>query len=106
MRGGFGSKVHSVTDGHGLPLGFCLSPGQSAEIKYATTALAMVSIPTPSGRHRTRPAHLAADKAYSSRAFRAEIREAKGVSHEQAVELASKFQGTQNRTAKVEQVTV
>jgi len=63
-----------VTDGHGLPLGFCLSPGQSAEIKYATTALAMVRIPTPSGRHRTRPAHLAADKAYSSRAFRAELR--------------------------------
>lgn len=30
----------------------------------------------------------------------------KGFSHEQAVELASKFQGRQNRTAKVEQVTV
>lgn len=40
-RGGFGSKIHLVTDGHGLPLSFCLSPGQSAEISYATSALAM-----------------------------------------------------------------
>lgn len=37
-------------------------------------ALAMVRIPTSSGRYRTRPAHLAADKAYSSRALRAELR--------------------------------
>ena len=73
-RGGFGSKIHLVTDGNGLPLGFCLSPGQSAEIRYATSALAMARIPTSSGRYRTRPAHLAADKAYSSRALRAELR--------------------------------
>lgn len=73
-RGGFGSKIHLVTDGHGLPLSFCLSPGQSAEISYATSALAMARIPTSSGRYRTRPAHLAADKAYSSKAFRAELR--------------------------------
>jgi hypothetical protein len=36
--------------------------------------LAMARIPTSSGRYRTRPAHLAADKAYSSKAFRAELR--------------------------------
>jgi len=76
-RGGFGTKILLVTDGNGLPLGFCLSPGQSAEIKYATTALAMVRIPTPSGRYRTRPNHLAADKAYSSKAFRAELKRRK-----------------------------
>lgn len=70
----FCSKIHLVTDGNGLPLGFCLSPGQSAEIRYATSALAMARIPTSSGRYRTRPAHLAADKAYSSRALRAELR--------------------------------
>jgi transposase len=73
-RGCFGRKIHLVTDGNGLPLGFCLSPGQSAEIRYATSALAMARIPTSSGRYRTRPAHLAADKAYSSRALRAELR--------------------------------
>jgi hypothetical protein len=39
--GGFGSKIHLVTDGNGLPLGFCLSQGQSAKIRYATSALAM-----------------------------------------------------------------
>lgn len=76
-RGGFGSKVHLVTDGNGLPLGFCLSPGQSAEIRYATSALVMARIPTSSGRYRTQPTHLAADKAYSSRALRAELRRRK-----------------------------
>lgn len=76
-RGGFGSKIHLVTDGNGLPLGFCLSPGQSAEIRYATSALAMARIPTSSGHYRTRPTHLAADKAYSSRALRAEFRRRK-----------------------------
>lgn len=76
-RGGFGSKIHLVTDGNGLPLGFCLSPGQSAEIRYATSALAMARIPTSSGRYRTRPTHLAADKAYSSRALRAELQRRK-----------------------------
>jgi transposase len=73
-RGGFGGKIHLVTDGNGLPLGFCLSPGQSAEIRYAISALAMARIPTSLGRYRTRPAHLAADKAYSSRALWAELR--------------------------------
>lgn len=76
-RGGFGSKIHLVTDGNGLPLGFSLSPGQSAEIRYATSALAMARIPTSSGHYRTRPTHLAADKAYSSRALRAELRRRK-----------------------------
>ncbi len=73
-RGGVGSKIHLVTDGNGLPLGFCLSPGQSAEISYATSALAMARIPTSSGRYRTLPTHLPAAKAYSSRALRAELR--------------------------------
>ena len=54
FAGGFGSKIHLVTDGHGLPLSFCPSPGQSAEISYATSALAMARIPTSSGRYRTR----------------------------------------------------
>ncbi len=73
-RAGFGSKIHLVTDGNGLPLGFCFSPGQSAEIRYATSALAMARLPTSSCHYRTRPTHLAADKAYSSRALRAELR--------------------------------
>ncbi|WP_447770005.1 IS5 family transposase [Aeromonas veronii] len=72
-RDGFGSKIHLVTDGNGLPLGFCLSPGQSAEIRYATSVLAIAGIPTSSGRYRTWPTHLAADKAYRSRVLRAEL---------------------------------
>jgi hypothetical protein len=37
-RSDFSSKIHLVTDGNGLPLGFCLSPGQSAEIRHVTSA--------------------------------------------------------------------
>jgi len=77
LGGGFGIKIHLVTYGNGLPLGFCLLPGQSAEIKYATAALAMVRISTPSGRYRTRPNYLAADKTYGSKAFRAEFKRRK-----------------------------
>lgn len=42
----FWQQNSRFTDGNGLPLGFCLSPGQSAEIRYATSALAMARIPT------------------------------------------------------------
>lgn len=70
-RSGFGSKFHLVGDGKSLSL------GQSAEIRYATSALAMARSPTSSGPYRTRPTHLAADKAYSSRALRAELRRRK-----------------------------
>ena len=73
-RGGFGSKINLVTDGNELPLRFCPSLGELAEIRYATSALVMARIPTSSGRYRTRPAHLATDKAYSSRALRADLR--------------------------------
>ena len=69
-RSGFGSKIHLVTDSHGLPMGFCLSPGQSAEIRYVTSALAMARIPTSSGCYRTHPAHLVVGKAYSSSELR------------------------------------
>lgn len=37
----------------------------------------MARIPTSSGLYRTRPTHLAANKAYSSRALRAELRRRK-----------------------------
>ena len=53
----------------GLPFAGAISGNQICD-----KALAMARIPTSSGRHRMRAMHLTADKAYSSRAMRAELR--------------------------------
>lgn len=58
-RGGWGTKIHLVTDGKGLPLTAVLSPGQAHEAQYVDTALQRIRV----GR-RTRPTALAGDKGY------------------------------------------
>lgn len=65
-RGGFGTKLHLVTDGTGLPLAIALSAGQAHESQYAAPLLARVRIhrATP-GRPRSRPDAVAGDKGYS-----------------------------------------
>jgi transposase len=68
-RGGFGTKIHLVTDGTGLPLAVELSPGQAHESKYVAPVLNAVRI----GR-RQRPAAVAGDKGYSYAAVRAWLR--------------------------------
>ena len=35
-RGGFSSKVHTITDGLGNPLGFTVTPGQTHDMTIAT----------------------------------------------------------------------
>ena len=65
-RGGFGTKIHLVTDGRGIPIGAVLSPGQAADCKHADRALESVEIPSAqAGRPRTRPGCLVGDKGYS-----------------------------------------
>lgn len=64
-RGGWGSKVHLVTDGRGLPLAVVVSPGQAHESRYLEPALNAVRIVPPRGRPRQRPAAVAGDKGYS-----------------------------------------
>lgn len=59
-RGGFGTKIHLVTDGTGLPLAVEVSPGQASESAYVEPVLNAVRI----GR-RQRPAAIAGDKGYS-----------------------------------------
>ena len=68
-RGGFGTKVHLVTDGTGLPLAAAVSPGQAHESKYVAPALDAVRI----GRRR-RPRAVAGDRGYSYAAVRAWLR--------------------------------
>jgi transposase len=70
-RGGWGTKIHLVTDGQGLPLAAVVTPGQAHESKSFEDSLNAVRIPhRGSGRPRRRPTALAADKGYSYRRIR------------------------------------
>ncbi len=73
-RGGWGSKLHLVSDGKGLVLTLELSAGQENECTHATSVLDGVRITRLRGRPRQRPAAVAGDKGYSSRAIRAWLR--------------------------------
>ncbi|SEB71071.1 Transposase [Streptomyces sp. TLI_105] len=53
---------------------FVLTPGQGADSPQFQTVLGRIRVPGPLGRPRTRPAAVAADKAYSSKANRVYLR--------------------------------
>lgn len=76
-RGGFGTKIHLVTDGTGLPLAVEVSPGQAHESLYVAPMLNAVRIGRPrggGGRPRQRPTAVAGDKGYSYPGVRAWLR--------------------------------
>jgi transposase len=64
-RGGFGTKIHLVSDGNGLPLAADVTAGQRHESTQAERVLGKVRIPQRRGRPRCRPVRLAGDKGYS-----------------------------------------
>jgi transposase len=68
-RGGFGSKIHLVADGHGHPLAAHVTAGQINECTELETVVNRVRI----GR-RQRPATMAGDKAYSTPRIRQWLR--------------------------------
>jgi transposase len=74
-RGKPGSKLHLVCEGGGLPLTAAVT---AANVPDVSMPQAMVDdippIRTPSGRRRTRPGKLDADKGYDSTANRAWLR--------------------------------
>jgi transposase len=72
-RGGLTSKVHLCADRRCRPLSFLLTPGQAGAPRFAAV-LGRIKLRLPVGRPRTRPAAVAADKAYSSRANRVHLR--------------------------------
>nr|WP_157991357.1 IS5 family transposase [Caldimonas tepidiphila] len=74
-RGGWGTKLHLVTDGVGLPLAVRLSAGQAGEALYAEPVLDAVRICRPSGVVRQRPERVAGDKAYSHPRIRRWLRQ-------------------------------
>jgi transposase len=74
-RGKAGSKLHLVCDGQGLPLAVAVT---AANVPDVIMLEAMVDdippIRTPSGRRRSRPGAVHADKGYASAANRAWLR--------------------------------
>jgi transposase len=73
-RGGFGTKVHIVTDANRLPLAVALTPGERHESTQFERVMDAVRVPARRGRPRRRPAALAGDKGYSYPGIRAWLR--------------------------------
>ena len=74
-RGKPGSKLHLVTDGHGLPLAVAVT---AANVNDSTMFEGLLedipAVRTPSGRRRCRPDKVYADKGYDARHCRAYLR--------------------------------
>ena len=73
-RGGLSSKVHLSADRRCRPLSLVLTPGQAADTTRFIPVIDKIKVRGPGGRPRTRPDAIAADKAYSSAANRAYLR--------------------------------
>ncbi|MFD5425632.1 transposase [Streptomyces sp. NPDC127084] len=75
------TKPHLACDGRGRPLAILLTPGQRHGSVCAETLLERIRVPrTGPGRPRSRPDHVVADKAHSSRGFRNYLRK-RGITH-------------------------
>ena len=69
------TKIHQLVDGRGRPLVVALTPGQAGDSPMLKPLLShLVVNRLGPGRPRTRPAAVIGDKAYSSRAIRADLR--------------------------------
>ncbi|WNE93873.1 IS5 family transposase [Streptomyces luomodiensis] len=80
-RGGLTTRIHLACDGRGRPLAILVTPGQRHDSVCARPLLERIRVPrTGLGRPRCRPGQVIADKAYSSRGFRAYLRR-RGIAH-------------------------
>jgi IS5 family transposase len=74
-RGTPGSKLHLVCDGSGLPLTVVVTAANVADTTMFEVVMDDIPpIRAPTGRRRTRPAKVHADKGYDSYANRACLR--------------------------------
>jgi transposase len=73
-RGGYGSKIHLVCDGRGLPMAVTVTAGQRHESTQFEAVMGQVRVPRPVGRPRCRPRKLAGDKGFSYPRIRRELR--------------------------------
>ncbi len=69
-RGGYGSKIHLVCGGKGLPMAVTVTAGHRHEATQFEAVMGRVRVPGRRGRPRTRPRRVAGDKGYSSRRIR------------------------------------
>ena len=66
-RGGLTTKIHAAVDGHGRPLALVITGGQRNDGAMLGEVLADIRVPRlGSGRPRTRPEAVIADRAYTS----------------------------------------
>ena len=74
-RGGMSTQIHQLVDGRGRRLVIAVTPGQAGDSPMLQPLLAHLAVDR-SGRRRprTRPEAVIGDKAYSSRAIRADLR--------------------------------
>ncbi|CAM5414690.1 Transposase DDE domain protein OS=Streptomyces lavendulae subsp. lavendulae OX=58340 GN=SLAV_39525 PE=4 SV=1 [Streptomyces lavendulae subsp. lavendulae] len=80
-RGGLTTEIPLACDGRGRPLAVLLTPGQRHDGVCARPLPERIRVPrTGPRRPRCRPDHVIADKAYSSRGFRAYLRR-RGIGH-------------------------
>src|SRR3954464_13066638 len=80
-RGGLTTKVHALSDGAGRLLVVLLTAGNVHDSPTFAQLFAALRVDRPrSGRPRTRPDYVVADKGYSSRAKRGLLR-ARGIGH-------------------------
>lgn len=68
-RGGFGSKVHLMTEANGLPIGLILTAGNRNECPVFKPLLEQ----TLAAQGTRKPLRLAADRGYSADALRADL---------------------------------
>ena len=68
------TKIHQLVDGNGLPLVTLITPGQAGDSPMFLPLMGQLRIGRDTGRPRTRPDAVRADKAYSSRAIRSHLR--------------------------------
>ncbi|MFB7541426.1 IS5 family transposase [Streptomyces zaomyceticus] len=73
-RGGLTTKIHLAADSRCRPLAFVLTPGQAGDAPAFPQVMARLRVPRRTGRPRTTPKMVLADKAYSSRAIRDHLR--------------------------------
>jgi transposase len=68
--GGFGTKLHLLVDGNGVPLSALLLPGQAHESTQFEALVRSVEVQRAKGRPRSRPHRLGGDKAYHAQRIR------------------------------------
>lgn len=74
-RGGLTTKIHLAVDSSFHVLATVITAGQRGDAPAFTEVMNRIRVPPPGGGHpRTRPGHVLADRAYSSRAIRDYLR--------------------------------